>query len=231
MATLLARRGRHRQLYEDNRRLVSGCIPYKVRKGYEEHSIEDRLEVLMVSTPNRSDLVFPKGGWENDETVHEAARREAFEEAGVRGNLNEIQLGVWEFRSKSRQAVSSLEGGCRGYMFALEVTEELDTWPEQENHDRKWLDIREAFHLCRYEWMKDALRAFLKQMDNERQQQPPSQLPPKINNQVVVDSGVTIATAIIPVSDRQVVKAAPTTCSVTSNAIITFVAAPPFFLL
>lgn len=36
------------------------CIPYKVRKGYEEHSIEDRLEVLMVSTPNRCDLVFPK---------------------------------------------------------------------------------------------------------------------------------------------------------------------------
>lgn len=26
-------------------------------------------------------------------------------------------------------------------MFAMEVTEELDTWPEQENHDRKWVRI------------------------------------------------------------------------------------------
>jgi 8-oxo-dGTP pyrophosphatase MutT (NUDIX family) len=31
---------------------------------------------------------FPlKGGWENDETVEEAAVREAIEEAGVRGDL------------------------------------------------------------------------------------------------------------------------------------------------
>jgi len=33
-------------------------------------------------------LVFSlKGGWENDETVEEAAVREAIEEAGVRGDL------------------------------------------------------------------------------------------------------------------------------------------------
>ncbi|KAK9669811.1 hypothetical protein RND81_13G155900 [Saponaria officinalis] len=142
MTTLLiARQGRHRQLYEDNFRLVSGCIPYRVKRGYEECSncIEDSLQVLMISSPNRHDLVFPKGGWENDETVHEAACREAFEEAGIRGILNNNQLGVWEFRSKTRQDKCSLDGGCRGYMFALEVTEELDSWPEQENHDRKWV--------------------------------------------------------------------------------------------
>lgn len=28
-------------------------------------------------------------------------------------------------------------------MFALEVTEELDAWPEQENHDRKWVSMTE----------------------------------------------------------------------------------------
>lgn len=28
-----------------------------------------------------------QGGWENDETVEEAARREAIEEAGVKGDL------------------------------------------------------------------------------------------------------------------------------------------------
>lgn len=34
------------------------------------------------------DVVFPlKGGWENDESVEEAAAREAIEEAGVRGDL------------------------------------------------------------------------------------------------------------------------------------------------
>lgn len=122
----------------------------------------------MVSSPNRSDLVFPKGGWENDETVMEAACREALEEAGVRGKLNEKPLGIWEFRSKSRQDLHSLEGGCRGYMFSLEVTEELEIWPEQENRYRKWLNIQDAFQLCRYEWMREALEEFVRVMSEER---------------------------------------------------------------
>ncbi|XP_021762420.1 nudix hydrolase 12, mitochondrial-like isoform X2 [Chenopodium quinoa] len=166
----------------------------------------------MVSSPNRHDLVFPKGGWENDETVHEAACREAFEEAGVKGNLNMTQLGVWEFRSKSRQAISSIEGGCRGYMFALEVTEEFETWPEQENHGRQWLNIREAFRLCRYEWMREALRAFLELMDTDRQQPKPT------NNQLGRDPNVTLAAALMP--DRQVAKTTPANRPLNSTAVI-----------
>ncbi|GAV82948.1 hypothetical protein CFOL_v3_26399, partial [Cephalotus follicularis] len=69
-----------------------------------------------------------------------------------------------EFRSKSKQDLCTLERGCRGHMFALEVTEELDTWPEQENRNRKWLNVRVAFRLCRYEWMCQALEEFLKVM-------------------------------------------------------------------
>lgn len=171
MSTVQARTGRHRQRYENNLRLVSGCIPYRQTKNHEDHStdLEKTIEVLMISSPNRNDLVFPKGGWEDDETVEEAACREALEEAGVKGILNEKPLGVWEFRSKSRQENCCLEGGCKGYMFALKVTEELETWPEKENHDRKWLSINEAFELCRYEWMRTALEAFLQVMEEDRE--------------------------------------------------------------
>ena len=97
------------------------CIPFKFEKIVDGHTRNphSRLLVLMISSPNRDDLVFPKvsvfllaivldsklgkkwdvldlnlissfewqGGWENDETVEEAARREALEEAGVRGIL------------------------------------------------------------------------------------------------------------------------------------------------
>jgi hypothetical protein len=74
-----------------------------------------QVEVLMISTPNRADMVFPKvtaarisiqsssrvsvlwnlnmpvlwqGGWEDDEDVYQAACREAMEEAGVKGIIN-----------------------------------------------------------------------------------------------------------------------------------------------
>ncbi|CAH8266832.1 unnamed protein product [Arabidopsis lyrata] len=173
MSNLSARTGRDHQRYDNNFRLVSGCIPYRLVKDEEEDStsvdFENKLQVLMISSPNRHDLVFPKGGWEDDETVLEAASREAMEEAGVKGILREDPLGVWEFRSKSSslEADCCLGGGCKGYMFALEVKEELATWPEQDNRERRWLNVKEALELCRYEWMQSALEEFLRVMAEE----------------------------------------------------------------
>ncbi|XP_050235231.1 nudix hydrolase 13, mitochondrial [Mercurialis annua] len=165
MSSPVARTGRHRQRYENNVRLVSGCIPYRIRK--DASDTDHRIEVVMVSSPNRTDFVFPKGGWEDDETMFEAACREAMEEAGIKGILREEPLGVWHFRSKSKENLCSLEGGCKGFMFALEVTEELETWPERENRDRIWLNIDDAFKFCRYEWMREALEKFLIVMEDE----------------------------------------------------------------
>ncbi|WOL12604.1 nudix hydrolase 13, mitochondrial [Canna indica] len=159
---LLARKGRHQQRYHNQLRLVAGCIPYKLNKEDDSGSgdLLDRVVVLMITSPGRHDLVFPKGGWEIDETASEAACREALEEAGVRGILNDTALGVWEFKSKSRQNNRSLEGTCKGYMFAMEVTEELDLYPEKDIHARKWVSVGEAYELCRYDWMREALDSF-----------------------------------------------------------------------
>jgi len=103
-----ARQGRLRQRYEGCYRLVSGCIPYMLREeGGEESGCQDvlgRLQVLMISTPKRGDLIFPKGGWEDDESIDEAACREAFEEAGVKGVISSIIYAH----------ASCMTGGARG---------------------------------------------------------------------------------------------------------------------
>jgi len=41
----------------------------------------------MVNSKHGDGLIFPKGGWETDESAEEAAARESMEEAGVRGHL------------------------------------------------------------------------------------------------------------------------------------------------
>ncbi|KAL6193472.1 hypothetical protein ACLB2K_034556 [Fragaria x ananassa] len=178
MSCLTARTGRQRQRYEDQLRLVSGCIPYRFEEtvGSSNCNVGKKLLVLMISSPNRDDLVFPKGGWENDETMHEAACREALEEAGVKGVLGETPLGQWEFRSKSKQNNGSLQGGCRGYMFALRVTEELDSWPEQAIYGRKWVSIEDAFRFCRYDWMREALRKLLTSLSENTEYGPREEL-------------------------------------------------------
>lgn len=45
-------------------------------------------------------FLVSQGGWENDETVEEAAAREALEEAGVRGDIT-VNLTCIHFLIKS----------------------------------------------------------------------------------------------------------------------------------
>ncbi|XP_009135239.1 nudix hydrolase 16, mitochondrial isoform X1 [Brassica rapa] len=157
MCDLVARTGRLQQRYADGSRLVAGCIPFR----YLNSESGKVVHVLMISSSSGPGLLFPKGGWENDETVREAAVREAVEEAGVRGILMvtflKDFLGDYEFKSKTHQDECSPEGLCKAAMYALYVKEELETWPEQKTRTRTWLTIEEAVENCRHAWMKDAL--------------------------------------------------------------------------
>lgn len=165
MCDLVARTGRHQQRYEDGYRLVAGCIPFKYDTCDENCDTDRKItKVLMITSTSGPGLLFPKGGWENDETVEEAAVREAIEEAGVRGDVKNY-LDDYAFKSKSHQDEFSPEGWCRASMFALHVNEELKSWPEKDSRERKWLTIPEAAPLCRHNWMKKALEKFAEYYD------------------------------------------------------------------
>ncbi|KMZ68330.1 Nudix hydrolase 13 [Zostera marina] len=152
MCDLVARTGRHQQRYEDGCRLIAGCIPFK----YKDSDGKKTVEVLMISSQSGPGLLFPKGGWENDEKVEEAAVREAIEEAGVRGKIMG-SIGDYNFKSKTLRDEFSPEGHCKATMFALLVEEELCSWPEQSTRQRSWLTIPQVTEQCRHAWMLDAL--------------------------------------------------------------------------
>ncbi|KAF9593914.1 hypothetical protein IFM89_026042 [Coptis chinensis] len=158
MSDLVARTGRLHQRYEDGYRLVAGCIPFKYRDSGENcgGKTKQNLQVLMINSTSGPGLLFPKGGWENDETVEQAATREAIEEAGVRGEIMDC-LGRYRFKSKTHQDEFSPEGLCEAAMFPLFVKEELNSWPEQNTRQRRWLTIPEAAENCRHAWMREVL--------------------------------------------------------------------------
>ncbi|XP_044958766.1 nudix hydrolase 21, chloroplastic-like [Hordeum vulgare subsp. vulgare] len=147
-----ARQGRELQRYSASTggRIVVGCIPYRARGDGGE------VEVLVICSRKKgasAGVLFPKGGWELDESMDEAARREALEEAGVRGETGP-SLGRWCYQSRRYDAT------YEGYMFPLRVTDELERWPEMSGRGRTWVTVQDAMDRCPHLWMREALQRF-----------------------------------------------------------------------
>ncbi|XP_038991614.1 nudix hydrolase 4-like [Hibiscus syriacus] len=159
------RSGRHSQRYDKRgSRLVVGCIPYRYKKPDEMNSKDEMIEVLVINAQNGKGVLFPKGGWENDESMEEAAVRETMEEAGVVGNI-ECKLGKWSYESKRKSTVHE------GHMFSMLVKQELDLWPEKNTRTRKWVTISRAREECPHLWMREALEELV----SRQQMQPRTQ--------------------------------------------------------
>lgn len=148
--SLVSRTGRCLQRYDGRGyREVVGCIPYRYRET-DESSSGKELEVLLVSSQKGQAMMFPKGGWECDETMEEAAKRETLEEAGVIGTVEE-KLDRWFYKSKRCDIMHW------GHMFPLRVNKQCDSWPEKDLRQRKWMTVAEAREVCQGLWMKEAL--------------------------------------------------------------------------
>lgn len=166
MVSLVSRTGRQYQRYNKSGcRQVVGCIPYRYKNGEKGGLDEDEeVEVLVISSQKGQAMLFPKGGWEVDESKEEAASRETLEEAGVVGKV-EGELGQWSFKSKRHGTF------YEGYMFPLLVKEQLDSWPEDRVRRRQWMNIEDARKVCQHWWMKEALDVLVDRLAPSRQQE------------------------------------------------------------
>ena len=98
-------------------------------------------EVLLIRTLQRRHWIIPKGWPMRNRTLAEAAACEAWEEAGVRGNISPEPIGAFTYTKIKK---SGLPVQCRPLVFKLEVTEVHDTFPEAGKRTRKWVTPTEA---------------------------------------------------------------------------------------
>ncbi|MCR9240651.1 MAG: NUDIX hydrolase [Rhodobiaceae bacterium] len=109
-----------------------GAIPFVIRA--------TEPLVLMITSRTHERWIFPKGAVEEGETAAEAALREAYEEAGIRGRMLE------QF-AHDVQAVKQLSDGPRDLIVTyipLHFSEQHDDWPERKNRDRHWVTLSDA---------------------------------------------------------------------------------------
>jgi len=97
--------------------------------------------MLLVTSRARGRWVFPKGRRNNGEAQVTTAEREAFEEAGVGGNiLADFAMTAVVTRKISDEHIERMPVTY----FPLRVGKIADEWPEREMRRRRWFTIDAA---------------------------------------------------------------------------------------
>jgi len=99
------------------------------------------VELLLVTGRGGRRWIVPKGWPMRGKSLAEAAAREAWEEAGVRGRPRERALGRFPHR-KDHPLLGWIEFSV--LLFPLAVEAEAEEWPERGQRARRWLPRDEA---------------------------------------------------------------------------------------
>jgi len=106
----------------------SCVIPYRISNG--------SIELLLITSIKKQKWIFPKGFIEFNLSAFESAKKEAYEEAGVIGENETVELGSFELKKKNSSSFVKI--------FSMEVTKELKDYPEKNLRKRKWFTVKEA---------------------------------------------------------------------------------------
>jgi 8-oxo-dGTP pyrophosphatase MutT (NUDIX family) len=103
------------------------------------------IEVLMITSRQSGHWLIPKGWPMKGKTDAEAAAKEAFEEAGVRGEISETPIGSYGYDKLLPDGTSM---PCAVDVYLLQATKELSSWPELESRRREWMSLERAAALA-----------------------------------------------------------------------------------
>jgi 8-oxo-dGTP pyrophosphatase MutT (NUDIX family) len=115
------------------RRPQFGAAPFRFRE-------DGKIEVLLVTTRETKRWMVPKGWPIKKLGPLGTAMREAYEEAGVRGDCGP-SIGSFDYLKVMHKGPDQI---CVVELFPLRVTEELDDWPEKAERDRRWFSAQDA---------------------------------------------------------------------------------------
>ncbi|WP_157015382.1 NUDIX hydrolase [Mesorhizobium xinjiangense] len=123
------------------RRLLGGA-PSRVQVAALPYRLVDgETEIMLITSKDTGRWVLPKGWPEGDEAGHDAAGREAMEEAGIRGAIAKDETGRYFYGKGLR---SGLKQRCEVIVFPLAVEQVSSKWPEKGERLRRWFKPHEA---------------------------------------------------------------------------------------
>jgi len=114
-------------------------------------------EVLLITSRDTGRWIIPKGWPIDGLNASDAAAQEAWEEAGVRGNVNETPVGAFTYDKglKDGSAVA-----CKTTVYPVEVETLADEYPEVDERTRKWVSLTEAAQMVQEPELRKILEGF-----------------------------------------------------------------------
>lgn len=109
------------------------ALCYRERKG--------KLRFLLITSRGTGRWIVPKGWPMDGHTPAESAVKEAWEEAGVRGNCDGRCIGIFSY-NKDHPELGDVP--CVAMVFAIEVTEVAKNYPEADERERQWVSRKQA---------------------------------------------------------------------------------------
>jgi predicted phosphate transport protein (TIGR00153 family) len=128
-------------------------LPYKVASP----AADAPIHVLLITSRGTGRWVIPKGQPIAKLPPHASAAIEAEEEAGVLGSACPTSIGSYRYR-KRRASGASIWTDVEVFPFA--VTQELDTWKEQHERERRWFTLAEAAEAVDEPDLRALIRSF-----------------------------------------------------------------------
>ncbi len=110
-----------------------GALPVRMKEG--------KLEVLLITSRGTARWIIPKGWPKKNTAPHKLALLEAYEEAGIRGKIDRLEIGHYDYVKWIDEHHSV---ACRVGVFVMKVRDELAKWPEMDERTREWMSPEEA---------------------------------------------------------------------------------------
>jgi 8-oxo-dGTP pyrophosphatase MutT (NUDIX family) len=117
----------------------SGVIPYRLTGGM--------IEIMLITTRRRAGWIIPKGVVAPGSGPEESALKEAYEEAGIRGEASATEeLGEYEYEKWG--------GVCTVKVYLMRVESVLERWPESGKRERRWMTVERAAQVVREQGLR-----------------------------------------------------------------------------
>ena len=109
-----------------------GVIPFDISG--------DNIAIMFVTSQRRGRWILPKGNLKQDESHKKGCKREAFEEAGIKGRIL-ADFPMTHVVTRSDQGAVSKVAVT---YYPMLVSKQFDEWPEQPKRERHWALLDDA---------------------------------------------------------------------------------------